>query len=239
MEEGQSSSPIPPAIVPSRNPNPSKPKYSSFFDESQASFKNLQYHPECRGTKVSITNEDVAEEVAYWRSSVIGYVMGKKSYYPYFKNFVEKYWSKDFTLVYLKDGFFMVQFKTDDDVQKVLSRIHTFEGWPIELENEEKGELKSQKATSEEIIRSSDKEQDNLEGLEDIRDNVAIDKGTTNKEQCNKLVSSGAIEIDSQGGGKSRPRKKPFIPHSDRLTRGKLVGSGVGIYMPWHSKFLF
>ncbi|XP_059658632.1 uncharacterized protein LOC132304955 [Cornus florida] len=81
--------------------------------------------------KVSIKEEDVVNEIAFWKSSVVGYVMGKKPYYPYFKAFVAKYWAKDFTLVYLKDGFFMVRFKNGEDVSKVLSQIHTFEGRPV------------------------------------------------------------------------------------------------------------
>ncbi|XP_059635801.1 uncharacterized protein LOC132277981 [Cornus florida] len=80
------------------------------------------------GFKVSITEEDVAEEINYWKSSVVGYVMGKRQYYPHFNAFIEKYWSKAITLVYLKNGFFMVRFQHAADVQQVLSRIHTFEG---------------------------------------------------------------------------------------------------------------
>ncbi|XP_059671037.1 uncharacterized protein LOC132316579 [Cornus florida] len=54
--------------------------------------------------------------------------MGKRPYYPYFKAFVAKYWSK----------FFMVRFKNESDIQLVLSCIHTFEGRPIILKKWDK-----------------------------------------------------------------------------------------------------
>ncbi|XP_059629585.1 uncharacterized protein LOC132272455 [Cornus florida] len=57
--------------------------------------------------------------------------MGKRPYYPHFKAFIEKHWSKDVTLVYLKNGFFLVRFQHAMDVQQVLSCIHTFEGRAI------------------------------------------------------------------------------------------------------------
>ncbi|XP_059627006.1 uncharacterized protein LOC132269779 [Cornus florida] len=128
--EGASTSSSPPTVSIERQ-TPLSPRHSwrSCFEGSDAtSFINLQYIPPGEGSKVSITEEDVADEILYWTDSVVGYVMGKRPYYPHFKAFIEKHWSKDVTLVYLKNGFFMVRFQHSDDVQKVLSCIHTFEG---------------------------------------------------------------------------------------------------------------
>ncbi|XP_059668833.1 uncharacterized protein LOC132313915 [Cornus florida] len=87
----------------------------------------------CRGSKVFISIEDVADEIEYWKPLVVGYVLGLQPYYHHFKAFVEKRWDKDIMLVYLKNGFFMVRFKNEDLVQQVLSRIDTFEGRLINM----------------------------------------------------------------------------------------------------------
>ncbi|XP_059623059.1 uncharacterized protein LOC132266223 [Cornus florida] len=132
MEEGQSSSTNLPAGSASRSSSPTT-SWCRFFKEAAPEFQNLKFHSHVRGKKVSITRKDVVDEIQYWSSSVVGYVMGKKPYYHYFKSYVEKRWSKNFKLMYLKDGFFLVHFHDKTDVNKVLSRIHTFEGKPIIL----------------------------------------------------------------------------------------------------------
>ncbi|XP_059635370.1 uncharacterized protein LOC132277536 [Cornus florida] len=55
--------------------------------------------------------------------------MGKRPYYPHFKAFIEKHWSKAVTLVYLKNGFFMwnnnVTLKLEEfDSLPVWIRVH-------------------------------------------------------------------------------------------------------------------
>ncbi|XP_059645947.1 uncharacterized protein LOC132289371 [Cornus florida] len=123
IEEGQSSSPLLPVDSLNRTTNPTT-SWCCFFSETASDFKNLTFHSNLREKKVSISEDDVAEEIKFWSSSVVGYVMGKKPYYHYFKSFVEKRWSKNFSLVYLKDGFFLVRFHDDSDVMKWSKNVN-------------------------------------------------------------------------------------------------------------------
>ncbi|XP_059668750.1 uncharacterized protein LOC132313824 [Cornus florida] len=69
IEEGQPSSSIPPAGSPCRSTAPST-SWCSLFKEPASKFKNLTYHSDVRGKKISIQDEDVAEEINYWSLSV-------------------------------------------------------------------------------------------------------------------------------------------------------------------------
>ncbi|XP_059627510.1 uncharacterized protein LOC132270348 [Cornus florida] len=108
MEEGQPSSPagsVTPVITP---PLASRPTWSSLLkNTANTGFTPLTYYSESRGKEiVIIEDEDIVDELRYWKNSVVCYVLGSKPYFPYFKAYVQKRWHKDAVVVSLKDGFF-------------------------------------------------------------------------------------------------------------------------------------
>ncbi|XP_059648458.1 uncharacterized protein LOC132294569 [Cornus florida] len=116
-----------------------KPSWRSIFDDDlQKKMEILPYLPECRGAKVvKIMEEDTIEEVEYWKHSIVGYLVGKRSYFYHISDFLKRIWKTagNFKLISLPKGFFMVRF---DDENTILQRIHTYQGRPMILKRWDK-----------------------------------------------------------------------------------------------------
>ena len=76
------------------------------------------------GYEVEIEDEDVEEELKYWESALIIYVIGGELSMNAVKNFMIKFWNFiQLPEVYYNDeGYFILRFKAMKDKEEVLKR---------------------------------------------------------------------------------------------------------------------
>ncbi|XP_058746852.1 uncharacterized protein LOC131619814 [Vicia villosa] len=76
------------------------------------------------GIEIEIEEDDIASEVQYWETTLILYAMGEELSMNMVKNFMEKTWSfvKLPDMFYHDEGYFILQFKSHEDMDAVLMR---------------------------------------------------------------------------------------------------------------------
>lgn len=74
--------------------------------------------------EVEIEAEDVASEIEFWKSSLIMYVLGGDLSMTAVKQYMEKYWNfvRLPELYYNDEGYFILKFRTLDDMNLVMSK---------------------------------------------------------------------------------------------------------------------
>ncbi|XP_074305966.1 uncharacterized protein LOC141641194 [Silene latifolia] len=101
---------------------------------------------------LQLQNEDVEEEVEYWKQSVICFILGANPPWEIVEGFIRRIWTK-FNIdkiSFLPNGIFLVRFKTMEMKEKVLASGHYLfdnkpmivKAWEKDLEMK-KGEVKS------------------------------------------------------------------------------------------------
>ncbi|XP_074315351.1 uncharacterized protein LOC141651545 [Silene latifolia] len=98
--------------------------------------KTIQKTTEAANPKVllQLSEEDVASEITYWKSSVFCFILGANPPWNVVEGFIKRVWSKfDIDKVsFMPNGIFLVRFKTVEMKQKVLlSEQLMFDNKPV------------------------------------------------------------------------------------------------------------
>ncbi|XP_074277927.1 uncharacterized protein LOC141601533 [Silene latifolia] len=101
---------------------------------------------------LQLQNEDVEEEVEYWKQAVICFILGANPPWEIVEGFIRRIWTKYNIdkISFLPNGIFLVRFKTMEMKEKVLTSGHYLfdnkpmivKSWEKDLEMK-KGEVKS------------------------------------------------------------------------------------------------
>ncbi|KAK9682229.1 hypothetical protein RND81_10G059800 [Saponaria officinalis] len=78
--------------------------------------------------------EDVAEEISYWSSAVVCYVLGSNPPKEVLGGYIKRIWGKfEYDKVsFLSNGVFLVRFKTKEvQAQVLLQGFQMFDGKPV------------------------------------------------------------------------------------------------------------
>ncbi|KAI0531084.1 hypothetical protein KFK09_000636 [Dendrobium nobile] len=75
------------------------------------------------GQKLSFKADDLSEGKTIWTSALIGYSLGPRPFYERLLKAMQKLWQLkgSMTLLSLEDGFFLLKFSTEEDLEMVLS----------------------------------------------------------------------------------------------------------------------
>ncbi|XP_058784781.1 uncharacterized protein LOC131659638 [Vicia villosa] len=76
------------------------------------------------GIEIKIEDADIESEVQYWETALILYAMGEELSMNVVKNFMERTWNfvKLPDMFYHEEGYFILRFKSHDDLDAVLMR---------------------------------------------------------------------------------------------------------------------
>ncbi|KAL2253050.1 UNVERIFIED_CONTAM: hypothetical protein Sindi_0099700 [Sesamum indicum] len=116
-------------------------KISQAFNNS--SRKTLSYiAPTMQNGEVVVrpTLDTVRDGASWWKSTAVGYFMGKRPYYYQFKEFAHSIWPTLREVTTTTNGFFFFQFKTVIDMEDVIEGGQwLYQGQPIILQKWEPG----------------------------------------------------------------------------------------------------
>ncbi|GAB2275118.1 hypothetical protein Dimus_039109 [Dionaea muscipula] len=87
------------------------------------------------GEELVFSDEDVADELAYWKEAVIGYVLGDTIPFSAMDSFVTKHWSMVSRprIILHEGGYFIFRFESGEDKLRVLGSSWFFKSKPLVL----------------------------------------------------------------------------------------------------------
>ncbi|KAI0491987.1 hypothetical protein KFK09_026250 [Dendrobium nobile] len=112
--------PSPGGFSKAGNGGPSYAANVSAFSFKPATFPVTFYSPP---QKLSFKADDLHEGKNIWTSALIGYSLGPRPYYERLLKAMQRLWTLkgSMTLLSLADGFFLLKFSTEEDLEMVLS----------------------------------------------------------------------------------------------------------------------
>ncbi|XP_074306119.1 uncharacterized protein LOC141641351 [Silene latifolia] len=94
---------------------------------------NLSYVKSPENSVVVIEQDDIVDELDYWKTTLVGTVLGRSSTLAQIQSLVLKSWSHITTpeILYFAKGWYYFRFASTEDMEKVRSNVWNLNGYPM------------------------------------------------------------------------------------------------------------
>ncbi|XP_074298709.1 uncharacterized protein LOC141629634 [Silene latifolia] len=122
-----------PKDIPNDIPKEAPKKSYSQVLKNSSKGMNLSFVPPKIGTTITIEEDDIAKELEYWQTTLVGTVLGKHSTLVQIETLVSKYWTHITTpeVMYFAKGWYHFRFASAEDMEKIRSNTWNVNRFPL------------------------------------------------------------------------------------------------------------